>query len=35
MVYFDASVESELIKQLSDIVKAHSVSILVSHDPVV
>lgn len=26
MVYFDASVEAELIKQLSDIVKAHSVS---------
>lgn len=26
MVYFDGSVESDLVKQLSDIVKAHSVS---------
>ena len=35
MVFVDASVESDMIKQLSDIVKAHSVSLLVSHDPVV
>ena len=35
MVFVDASVESDMIKQLSDIVKAHSVSLLVSHDSVV